>query len=103
MVKSTGMDCVELLPEFPETTMVVEYVPAESPAMFGVTVNAAGAVPEVMESESHPAVVSALQFNVPVPELETVMVCGERPFPSAEAEKATPLGLRLTSAPRLSP
>ena len=103
MVKSTGMDCVELLPAFPETTMVVEYVPAASPAMFGVTVNVAGAVPEVRESESHPAVVSALQFKVPVPELETVTVCGVRPFPSTEAEKARPLGLRLTSAPRLSP
>lgn len=75
MVKSTGMVCGVLVAPTPVTVMVVEYVPAASPGVIAVTVNEAGAVPETEESESHPAVVLALQFKVPVPELEMVTVC----------------------------
>ena len=72
IVRFTGIDCVVLEAPSPDTTMVVEYIPAARPEMFGVTVNEEGAVAEGGESESHPAVVFTLQSNVPVPELETV-------------------------------
>ncbi|MBU6482729.1 MAG: hypothetical protein KGS09_19580 [Nitrospirae bacterium] len=81
MVKSTGMDCGVLVAPAAVTVMAVEYVPAASPAMIAVAVNEAGAVPEMAESESHPAVVLTLQFNVPVPELEMVTVCAAGSLP----------------------
>jgi hypothetical protein len=81
MVKSTGMVCGVLVAPDPVTVMVVEYVPAASPGVIAVTVNEVGAVPEMEESESHPAVVLTLQFNVPVPELEMVTVCAAGSLP----------------------
>jgi len=95
MVRSTGIDCVVLVEPVPETTIVVVYVPAPSPAMFGVTVNEPGAVPEVEVSESHGAVVLALQSKVPVPESEIVTVCAAGLDPPCVAEKSRALGLRL--------
>jgi len=94
MVKSTGIDCGVLVAPVAETVMVVEYVPAASPEMFMVAVNEVGAVPEVEESESHAAVVLALQSNVLVPELEMVTVCGTGLLPPCVAENARPVGLR---------
>ena len=81
MVKSTGMDCVVLVVPTAVTVMVVEYVPAASPATIAVAVNEPGAVPERDESKSHPAVVVTLQSNVPVPELAMVTVCAAGSLP----------------------
>ena len=103
MVKSTGIDCVVFAGPSPETTIVVEYVPAASPAMIGVTVNEDGAVAEVGEIKSHPAVVFTLQSNVPVPELETVTVCGAGLLPPRVAEKARPVGFRPIVEPLSKP
>lgn len=75
MVKSTGIVCGVLVAPVPVTVMVVEYVPAASPATIAVAVNEPGAVPERDESKSHPAGVLRLQSNAPVPELEMVTVC----------------------------
>ena len=75
MVKVTGMDWGVLVAPVAVTMMVVEYVPAASPATIAVAVNEAGAVPETGESASHGAVVLTLQFNVPFPELEMATAC----------------------------
>jgi len=103
MVRSTGIDCVVLPGPFPETTIVVEYVPTPSPVMFGVTVSDPGAVPAEELSESHGAAVLALQSKVPDPELEILIVCAVGLLPPCVAEKSRPLGLRLNSAPRFKP
>lgn len=79
IVKVTGRDSGVLVAPLPLTVMVVEYVPAASPALFTVAVSEPGAVleavPELGESESHGAVVLTLQPKVPFPELEMVTVC----------------------------
>jgi len=79
MVKVTGRDSGVLVAPLPLTVMVVEYVPAASPALFTVAVSEPGsvleAVPEFGESESHGAVVLTPQPKVPFPELEMVTVC----------------------------
>ena len=75
MVKVTGMDCGVFVAPVAVMMMVVEYVPAASPATIAVAVNEPGAVPETGESASHGAVVLTLQFNVAVPELEMATAC----------------------------
>lgn len=96
------MVCGELVAPTAVTVMVVEYVPAASPGMIGVTVNDAGVVPAVAESESHAAVVLTLQLNVSVPELEMVTVWGDGSLPPCMAEKARPVGARLIVAATVS-
>jgi hypothetical protein len=81
MVKSTGMVCGVLVAPVPVTVMVVEYVPAASPATIAVAVNELGAVPETVERASQGAVVLTLQSNVPFPELEMVTVCAAGSLP----------------------
>ena len=101
MVKSTGMVCGVLVAPVPMTVMVVEYVPAASPATIAVAVNEPGAVPERDESKSHPAGVLTLQSNAPVPELEMVTVCAAGLLPPSMAEMARAVGLRLIVAVEL--
>jgi len=81
MVKSTGMDCGVLVAPVPVTVMVVEYVPAASPATITVAVNELGAVPETDERAIQGAVVLTLQSNVSFPELEMVTVCAAGSLP----------------------
>lgn len=81
MVKSTGMDCGELVAPVPVTVMVVEYVPAASPATITVAVNELGVVPETAERAIQGEVVLTLQSNVCFPEVEMVTVCAAGSLP----------------------
>ena len=81
MVKSTGMDCGVLVAPVPVMVMVVEYVPAASPATITVAVNELGAIPETEERAIQGAVVFTLQSSVPFPELEMVTVCAAGSLP----------------------
>ena len=81
MVKSTGMDCGVLVAPVAVTVMVVEYVPAASPATITVAVNELGAVPESGERTIHGAVVVTLQSNVSFPGLEMATVCAAGSLP----------------------
>ena len=67
--------------------------------MFAVTVNESEALPETLpetaENESHAAVVLALQFNFPFPELEMPTVRVNEVLSPSVAEKLRPVGLRL--------
>ena len=81
MVKSTGMDCGVLVAPASVTVIVVEYVPAASPATITVAVNELGAAPELGERAIQGAVVLTLQSNVSFPELEMVTVCAAGSLP----------------------
>jgi len=65
------MDSGVLVAPVAVTVMVVEYVPAASPATIAVALKEAGADPETGKRASHGAGELTVQFNVPVPELET--------------------------------
>ena len=80
-IRSTGMVCGVLVAPVAVTVMVVEYVPAASPATIAVAVNEPGGVPETEESKSHGALVLTLQLNVPFPELEMMAVCAAGSLP----------------------
>lgn len=80
-VTVTGINCGVLTAPTAATVIVVEYVPAASPAMFAVAVNQEGVVPETEESASHGAAVLTLQSNVPAPESEMDTVCAAGSLP----------------------
>ena len=73
-VNDTGIDCGEFVAPVPATVMAVVYVPAESPVTLAVTAIAPTPVPEAGETVSHGTALEALQLNVPVPVLLTLMV-----------------------------
>ena len=75
MVKITGMDSGVFVAPAPVTVMVVEYVPAASPAMIAVALKEDGAFPVTGETASHGAVVLTLQSIRPLPELDMSTAC----------------------------
>ena len=93
-VSVTGIACGELVAPDPMTVMDAEYVAADSPVTFAVTVNDPGAVVEAGAIRSHGAAVDALQLNVPVPVLLMFTTCWAGLLPPWVAEKARLVGAR---------